>query len=69
MQRLAQRIAQGPPLALARMKRNLNRALACDLQTLLTAEAEGTVEMMATRDNAEALRAFCDRRPPVFEGR
>jgi len=69
VRRLAERIASGPPLALARMKHNLNRALECDLQTLLTAEAEGTVEMMSTRDNAEALQAFFDKRPPIFEGR
>lgn len=66
---LAERIASGPPLALARMKQNMNRALDCDLRTLLTAEAEGTVEMMGTRDNAEALRAFIDKRVPIFEGR
>ncbi len=69
VRRLAERIAGGPPLALARMKHNLNRALECDLQTLLTAEAEGTVEMMGTRDNAEALQAFFDKRTPIFQGR
>lgn len=69
VRRLSTRIAAGPPLALARMKQNLNRALECDLQTLLVAEAEGTVEMMGTRDNQEALQAFFDKRPPIFEGR
>ncbi len=69
VRKLAERIACGPPLALARMKQNLNRALECDLQTLLSAEAEGTVEMMSTHDNHEALQAFLTKRPPVFEGR
>lgn len=69
VRRLAERIASGPPLALARMKLNLNRALECDLRTLLTAEAEGTVAMMGTHDNQEALQAFLTKRPPVFEGR
>jgi len=66
---LAVRLAAGPPLALARMKQTLNRALTAELAEVLEAEAVGTVDMMETADNAEAMRAFFEKRPPVFEGR
>ena len=66
---LAQRIASGPPIALARMKQNLNLALRSDYSTLLDAEAEAMIFTGQTRDNREAIRAFLEKRQPTFEGR
>lgn len=65
---LALRIANGPPIALARMKQNLNLALTSDYATLLDAEAEAMIFTGTTRDNREALRAFMEKRQPTFEG-
>jgi enoyl-CoA hydratase/carnithine racemase len=65
---LAQRIAAGPPVALRYMKENLNRALGESLRACLDAEAERMVQSATTQDYAEAVRAFQEKRPPVFRG-
>ncbi len=66
---LAGKIADGPPIALARMKQNLNLGLTSDFSSLLDAEAEGQVMTGLTQDHQNAVRAFLDKRPAVFEGR
>jgi enoyl-CoA hydratase/carnithine racemase len=66
---LAHRLANGPPLALAAMKDNLNRALGESLEAVLALEAERMVDGAGTEDYVEAVRAFEERRPPVFKGR
>ena len=66
---LARRIAAGPPLALRAMKENLNRALRHDLESCLEAEAEQMVASAQTDDYLEAVRAFTEKRPPVYRGR
>jgi enoyl-CoA hydratase/carnithine racemase len=68
-QALARRIAAGPPIALAWMKDNLNRALREDLAACLDIEAERMVNGAMTDDYLEAVRAFQDKRPPRFRGR
>lgn len=68
-QALARRIAAGPPIALAWMKDNLNRALRDDLATCLNLEAERMVAGATTDDYLEAVRAFHEKRPPRFRGR
>jgi 2-(1,2-epoxy-1,2-dihydrophenyl)acetyl-CoA isomerase len=65
----ALKLAQGPPIALARMKANMNLGLKSDLPSLLDAEAEGMAYTGTTEDNREALRAFMEKRPPTFHGR
>lgn len=66
---LARRIAAGPPVALRYMKANLNRALESDLETCLDFEADRMVRGAMTEDYQEAVRAFQEKRPPVFRGR
>jgi 2-(1,2-epoxy-1,2-dihydrophenyl)acetyl-CoA isomerase len=66
---LAERLAKGPPLALARMKANLNLGLRSDYSTLLDAEAEAMIFTGTTQDNREALKAFLEKRAPEFHGR
>ena len=66
---LAQRIAKGPPIALARMKQNMNLGLDSDYSALLDSEAEGMIMTGTTEDNREALKAFLEKRPPTFRGR
>ena len=66
---LAQKITSGPPIALARMKQNMNLALVSDFATLLAAEAEGMIMTGMTKDHLAAARAFLAKREPVFEGR
>jgi len=66
---LAQKITSGPPIALARMKQNMNLALVSDFATLLKAEAEGMIMTGMTKDHLAAARAFLAKREPAFEGR
>lgn len=66
---LARRIADGPPLALAAMKRNLNAAQGDTLARVLDLEAQQQIEAGTTDDHREAARAFVAKRPPVFKGR
>ncbi len=66
---LAERMAKGPPIALARMKQNMNLGLISDYSTLLDSEAEGMIMTAMTEDNREAVKAFLEKRPPTFHGR
>lgn len=61
-------IATQAPLAIARMKENLNRAGDVDLATALDAEAANMVFTMSTADHREAAAAFVEKRSPVFKG-
>src|SRR5262245_23575129 len=66
---LAVRLANGPPIALRFMKDNLTRALDAGLEPLLELEAERMVDGATSDDYVEAVRAFEERRPPIFNGR
>lgn len=65
----AKQIAAGPPIALAYMKDNLNRALAESLESVLEREAERMVAGAQTEDYLEAVAAFSEKRAPVFKGK
>ena len=66
---IADRLANGPTVALRYMKENLNRALAGALDDCLDLEATHHIHCGQTEDHREATRAFVDKRPPVFKGR
>ena len=61
-------IANQAPIAIARMKENLNRASDVDLATALDAEAVNMIFTMATADHREAAAAFVEKRTPIFKG-
>lgn len=63
------RLAAGPPLALSSTKRLLNQSAQVTLPQALEAEAQAQSVNFGTRDTAEAMRAFVERRTPTFEGR
>ncbi|MCA1453726.1 enoyl-CoA hydratase/isomerase family protein [Bradyrhizobium sp. BRP22] len=66
---LARQLADGPPIALGYMKDNLDHALASDLLASMDLEAEHMVRAARTTDHNEAVRAFVEKRKPVFHGR
>lgn len=66
---LAKRIAAGPPLALRWMKDTLNRAQREDLPSILDLEADRMVLSAQTEDYLEAVKAFQEKRAPIFKGR
>ncbi len=66
--KLVRRLAAGPPLALAATKRAINAATLTELNGALERERTGQTVLMRTADVAEGMRAFADRRRPVFRG-
>jgi 2-(1,2-epoxy-1,2-dihydrophenyl)acetyl-CoA isomerase len=66
---LARRLAAGPPLALSSTKRLLNQSFEVGLSEALEAEAQAQAVNLGTRDVAEAMQAFVEKREPTFEGR
>jgi 2-(1,2-epoxy-1,2-dihydrophenyl)acetyl-CoA isomerase len=66
---IANRLAKGPTIAYRYMKENLNRAMAGEVDDCLDLEATHHVHCAATEDYREAVRAFVEKREPVFHGR
>ena len=67
--KVVQRIVDGPPMALSMTKRMLDNAATSALTQALEAEAMAQNVNLGTSDLVEALRAFAEKRPPVFQGR
>ena len=65
---LARSLAEGPSQAYAGMKDNLDHALTTDLLDSMDQEAAYMVRSARTTDHKEAVRAFIDKRKPVFAG-
>lgn len=63
---LAKHIANGPAVALGYMKENINRASQSGLRECLALEADRLVRCASTPDHREAVSAFIEKRPPVF---
>lgn len=66
---LAQKLADGPPIALDLIKRQLESAWAADLPAALDGEADAQTRAFITHDLREGAAAFVDKRPPRFVGR
>jgi 2-(1,2-epoxy-1,2-dihydrophenyl)acetyl-CoA isomerase len=67
--KIAKRLVEGPPRGLAFTKQLLRRAFHPDLEEhLLLGEAVQPI-CLGTEDHREAVRAFGEKRKPVFNGR
>jgi 2-(1,2-epoxy-1,2-dihydrophenyl)acetyl-CoA isomerase len=66
---IAERLAKGPSIAYRYMKENLNRAMAGEVDECLDLEATHHIHCGASEDHREAVRAFVEKREPVFHGR
>lgn len=66
---LARRLADGPPVATAMIKRAVYQSASCDLRTALDLISSHMAVVQSTHDSREAFEAFVEKRPAVFEGR
>jgi len=66
---LARAIAQGPPQAIADVKRALAASRTNSLSAQVELESEHQVRAFLSRDAGEGMAAFFEKRTPTFEGR
>ena len=65
---LAVRLADKPPLAIARAKQALYRGSQATLDEMLAIELDNQRALFATEDAREGLKAFLEKRSPRFRG-
>jgi enoyl-CoA hydratase/carnithine racemase len=65
----AARLAAGPPLALSMTKAMLSASFETSIEQALEDEARCQAVCIASKDTREAIKAFVEKRPPVFRGR
>jgi 2-(1,2-epoxy-1,2-dihydrophenyl)acetyl-CoA isomerase len=67
--KLAQAIAQGPPLAITGIKRTLAASRTNTLRAQVELESEHQIEAFRSRDATEGMAAFFEKRAAKFEGK
>jgi enoyl-CoA hydratase len=65
---LAQRIADNAPVSVRQAKKSIHQGLQTDLKTGLYFEVQAYDRMISTQDRIEGIRAFNEKRKPVFKG-
>jgi enoyl-CoA hydratase len=66
---LAQQIASKPPLAVRLAKQAIDKGQQTDLHTALAFELYAAAILFDTEDRKEGMKAFLEKRAPVFRGR
>jgi enoyl-CoA hydratase/carnithine racemase len=67
--KLAQRLAKGPPLAYAAIKRAVRASLGSTIDEALDREKEDQVKLLQSSDCMEGVMAWMQKRDPSFEGK
>lgn len=67
--KIARRLAQGPTVAFAETKALVARSFERPLEAQLDAEVQSFVRCARTRDLAEGVTAFVEKRKPDFQGK
>jgi enoyl-CoA hydratase/carnithine racemase len=65
---LARGIARNAPVSLRQAKRAIDGGFHLPLEEALDLENRLYQDCLGTKDRVEALRAFAEKRPPVFTG-
>jgi len=68
VQSFAARVAAQAPIAMARIKRSIDRALDTGLDEVLENERFHQQDIFHTEDFAEGVRSFLEKRPAVYKG-
>lgn len=68
-EKLLARLARGPGVAIARSKRLIQQSLDNSREEQMRLEVEALAACVATDDLVEGVRAFAEKRKPVFTGR
>jgi enoyl-CoA hydratase len=66
---LALRLAQNPPLSIKYAKRAINVGIQLDMASALDYEVHCAAILYASEDRKEGMRAFVEKRKPVFKGK
>ena len=66
---LARQLAAGPPIAHRWTKRAIHRSLGVDMDAEFEFEIFAQVQCIQSEDHREGVRAFKEKRVPVFRGR
>jgi len=64
----AEKLANGAPIALALIKKALNQSFNLNLEGALELEASLQCNCLQTQDKKEGIKAFKEKRAPVFKG-
>lgn len=67
--KLARLIASRAPVAIASVKRVIDRASDASMASAVQLEGESAAHTFATADRTEGMRAFLERRPAKFQGK
>lgn len=68
VEKIVSRLVAGPPLAYAAAKKAVNAATLHALENALEIERTGQTVLLRSQDVAEGMRAFGEKRKPVFRG-
>ncbi len=66
---LAQKIIDNPPLSIRYAKRAVNLGMQLDMTSALAYEAQCASILYTSEDRKEGIRAFKEKRKPIFKGR
>ena len=66
---LSGKLAKGPPIAYAQIKKAINAGLQSDLARGLEYEIDGQMICIASEDKQEGVQAWKEKREPEFKGR
>lgn len=68
VKKVAGKLAAGPTRAYAKTKAAINGAALTELQATIDREVSGQTELLQTKDNAEGVAAFLEKRAAKFTG-